>query len=95
MREDETVDECMGVVYAKLSAFVFGAAWAVFSGVVFASKQTFISAESFTFFESVIILGMVVLGGMGSIPSVVLGALILTVLQEVLRELTLFRPMLL
>ena len=97
MREDETVAECMGVniVYTKLSAFAFGAAWAGFGGVVFAAKQTFISPESFTFFESVIILCMVVLGGMASIPGVMLGAFILTVLPEVLRELTLFRPMLL
>ncbi len=97
MREDETVAECMGIniVYTKLSAFAFGAAWAGFGGVVFASKQTFISPESFTFFESVIILCMVVLGGMGSLPGVMLGALILTVLPEALRELTLFRPMLL
>ena len=97
MREDETVAECMGIniVYTKLSAFAFGAAWAGFGGVVFAAKQTFISPESFTFFESVIILCMVVLGGMASIPGVMLGAFILTVLPEVLRELTLFRPMLL
>ena len=97
MREDETVAECMGVniVYAKLSAFAFGAAWAGFGGVVFAAKQTFVSPESFTFFESVLILCMVVLGGMGSIPGVILGALILTALPELLRELTLFRPMLL
>lgn len=97
MREDETAAECMGVniIYAKLSAFAFGAAWAGFGGVVFAAKQTFISPESFTFFESVIILCMVVLGGMGSIPGVILGALVLTALPEVLRELTFFRPMLL
>ena len=97
MREDETVAECVGVniVYTKLSAFAFGAAWAGFGGVVFAAKQTFISPESFTFFESVIILCMVVLGGMASIPGVMLGAFILTVLPEALRELTLFRPMLL
>ncbi len=97
MREDETVAECMGIniVYTKLSAFAFGAAWAGFGGVVFSAKQTFISPESFTFFESVIILCMVVLGGMASIPGVMLGAFILTVLPEALRELTLFRPMLL
>ncbi len=97
MREDETAAECMGVniIYAKLSAFAFGAAWAGFGGVVFAAKQTFISPESFTFFESVIILCMVVLGGMGSVPGVILGALVLTALPEALRGLTFFRPMLL
>ena len=97
MREDESAAECMGVnlVQAKLLAFAFGAAWAGLGGVVFAAKQTFVSPESFAFFESVIILCMVVLGGMGSVPGVVLGALILVVLPEALRELTLFRPMIL
>ena len=97
MREDESAAECMGVnlIHAKLTAFAFGAAWAGFGGVVFAAKQTFVSPESFSFFESVIILCMVVLGGMGSIPGVVLGALILVILPEALRELTLFRPMIL
>ncbi|MBI3026166.1 MAG: branched-chain amino acid ABC transporter permease [Candidatus Tectomicrobia bacterium] len=97
MREDESAAECMGVnlVHAKLLAFAFGAAWAGLGGVVFAAKQTFVSPESFAFFESVIILCMVVLGGMGSVPGVVLGALILVVLPEALRELTLFRPMIL
>ncbi|MEK6710756.1 MAG: branched-chain amino acid ABC transporter permease [Nitrospinota bacterium] len=97
MREDESAAECMGVniVHAKLLAFAFGAAWAGFAGVVFAAKQTFVSPESFSFFESVIILCMVVLGGMGSVPGVILGALILVVLPEALRELTLFRPMIL
>lgn len=97
LREDETAAECMGIniTYTKLTAFAFGAAWAGIGGVVFAAKQTFVSPESFTFFESVIILCMVVLGGMGSIPGVILGALVLTVLPEALRELTLYRPMLL
>jgi branched-chain amino acid transport system permease protein len=97
LREDETAAECMGVnlTYTKLTAFAFGATWAGVAGVIFAAKQTFVSPESFNFFESVIILCMVVLGGMGSIPGVILGALVLTVLPEALRDLTLFRPMLL
>lgn len=97
LREDETAAECMGVniVYTKLTAFAFGATWAGLGGVIFAAKQTFVSPESFTFFESVIILCMVVLGGMGSIPGVILGALVLTVLPEALRDLTLYRPMIL
>ena len=97
LREDETAAECMGIniTYAKLTAFAFGATWAGVGGVIFAAKQTFVSPESFSFFESVIILCMVVLGGMGSIPGVILGALVLTVLPEVLRDLTLYRPMLL
>ncbi len=97
LREDETAAECMGIniTYTKLTAFAFGATWAGLAGVIFAAKQTFVSPESFTFFESVIILCMVVLGGMGSIPGVILGALVLTVLPEALRDLTLYRPMLL
>ena len=97
LREDETAAECMGIniTYTKLTAFAFGATWAGVGGVIFAAKQTFVSPESFTFFESVIILCMVVLGGMGSIPGVILGALVLTVLPEALRDLTLYRPMLL
>ncbi len=97
LREDETAAECMGIniTYTKLTAFAFGATWAGLGGVIFAAKQTFVSPESFTFFESVIILCMVVLGGMGSIPGVILGALVLTVLPEALRDLTLYRPMLL
>ncbi|MEE9257507.1 MAG: hypothetical protein V3V56_10120, partial [bacterium] len=97
LREDETAAECMGIniTYTKLTAFAFGATWAGLGGVIFAAKQTFVSPESFTFFESVIILCMVVLGGMGSIPGVILGALVLTVLPEALRDYTLYRPMLL
>jgi branched-chain amino acid transport system permease protein len=97
LREDETVAECMGIniTYTKLTAFAFGATWAGIGGVVFAAKQTFVSPESFNFFESVIILCMVVLGGMGSLPGVILGALVLTVLPEALRDLTLYRPMIL
>ena len=97
LREDETAAECMGIniTYTKLTAFAFGATWAGVAGVVFAAKQTFVSPESFNFFESVIILCMVVLGGMGSIPGVILGALVLTVLPEALRDLTLYRPMIL
>jgi branched-chain amino acid transport system permease protein len=96
LREDETAAECMGVDThrAKLLAFALGASWAGLAGVFFASKQTFISPESFTFFESVIILSMVVLGGMGSIPGVVLGALVLVVLPEVMREFALYRMLL-
>jgi branched-chain amino acid transport system permease protein len=97
LREDETAAECMGIniTYTKLTAFAFGATWAGVAGVIFAAKQTFVSPESFNFFESVIILCMVVLGGMGSIPGVILGALVLTVLPEALRDLTFYRPMLL
>lgn len=88
IREDEVAAEAMGIdtTRMKLLAFALGALWAGFGGVFFASKMSFISPESFTFFESIIILCMVVLGGMGSIPGVILGAIILVTLPEVLRD---------
>src|SRR5205823_6665653 len=75
----------------KLLAFAMGASTAGFSGVIFSGLQGFVSPESFILVESVTILAMVVLGGMGSIPGVVIGALILTVLPEVLREYAQYR----
>jgi len=88
IREDEVAAEAMGIdtTRMKLLAFALGAMWAGFGGVFFASYMSFISPESFTFFESVIILCMVVLGGMGSIPGVILGAIVLVVLPEMLRD---------
>ncbi len=95
LREDEVAAEAMGIdtTRAKLLAFGLGATWAGFAGTFFAAKQTFISPESFTFFESVIILSMVVLGGMGSIPGVILGAAVLVVLPEITREFALYRTL--
>lgn len=94
IREDETAAQAMGINTSalKLLAFVMGATWAGFAGVLFASKFTFISPESFTFLESVMILSMVVLGGMGSIPGVVVGALVLYLVPELLRDLDKFLP---
>jgi branched-chain amino acid transport system permease protein len=88
IREDETAAEAMGVntFNMKLLAFVLGSAFAGLAGVFFAAKMAFVSPESFTFFESVLILCMVVLGGMGSIPGIVLGALLLVTLPEVFRD---------
>jgi len=93
MRDDEVAAEAMGIdlMKTKLLAFSLGATWAGFAGVFFASKMTFISPESFTFFESVIILCMVVLGGMGSVPGVILGAALLVILPEVMRQFALYR----
>jgi branched-chain amino acid transport system permease protein len=93
LREDEVAAEAMGIdtTKTKLLAFGLGATWAGFAGTFFAAKQGFISPESFTFFESVIILSMVVLGGMGSIPGVILGAVALVVLPEITREFALYR----
>lgn len=93
IREDEVAAEAMGIdtMKMKLLAFSFGALWAGLGGVFFAAKMRFVSPESFTFFESVIILCMVILGGMGSIAGVILGALILVILPEALRGFELYR----
>jgi len=93
IREDEVAAEAMGVntTYLKLLAFMLGAVLAGVAGVLYASKMRFVSPESFNFFESVIILCMVVLGGMGSIPGVILGAVVLYLLPEGLREFQQYR----
>lgn len=93
LREDEIACEAMGInkVRAKLSAFALGACWAGFGGVLFASKTTFINPTSFTFMESALILSVVVLGGLGSILGVVLGACVLILLPEYLRSFNEYR----
>lgn len=93
LREDEIACQAMGVgrTRTKLMAFALGATWAGLMGVVFAAKTTFINPASFTFLESAIILSVVVLGGMGSIPGVILGALIMILLPEYLRAFSEYR----
>ncbi len=93
IREDEIAAEAMGIntFRLKLLAFVVASAWAGLVGVFFAAKMAFVSPESFTFFESVLILCMVVLGGMGSIPGIILGAFLLVTLPEVFRDFADFR----
>lgn len=88
IREDEVAAEAMGVntYRMKLLAFVIASVLAGIVGVFFAAKMAFVSPESFTFFESVLILCMVVLGGMGSIPGIILGALLLITLPEIFRD---------
>ena len=87
IREDEIAAEAMGINTrnVKLLAFAMGATFGGVAGGLFASLQAFVSPESFTLNESIIILCMVVLGGMGHIPGVVLGAILLTALPEALR----------
>jgi branched-chain amino acid transport system permease protein len=89
LREDEVAAEAMGLNKRnlKLLAFAMGATFGGVSGVLFSSYQGFVSPESFTLMESIMVLAMVVLGGMGSIRGVVLGALILSVMPEVFRDL--------
>ena len=87
IREDELAARSMGIntTSMKLLAFAMGASFGGVAGGVFASIQGFISPESFTLTESVMILSMVVLGGMGNIWGVVLGAVLLSFVPEILR----------
>jgi len=93
LREDEVACQAMGIdkTRTKLSAFAMGATWAGMGGVVFAARTTFINPTSFTIWESIIILCVVVLGGMGSILGVILGAMILILLPEYLRVFSEYR----
>lgn len=93
LREDEIAARSLGLsrTAVKLSAFTIGAFFAGFAGTVFASKQGFISPESFVFLESAIILAIVVLGGMGSQLGVVLAAVAVTILPELAREFSDYR----
>ena len=87
IREDEIAAKAMGINTRnmKLLAFGMGASFGGVSGALFASFQGFVSPESFTLMESVMIVAMVVLGGLGHLPGVVLGAVLLAALPEVLR----------
>src|SRR5690554_5418676 len=93
LREDEIAARSLGLsrTGVKLSAFTIGAFFAGFAGTVFASKQGFISPESFVFLESAIILAIVVLGGMGSQIGVILAAIAVTILPELAREFSEYR----
>jgi branched-chain amino acid transport system permease protein len=88
IREDETAAQAMGIHVRnlKLLAFAMGASFAGVAGALFASFQGFISPESFSLTESIAVLAMIVLGGLGHIPGVVLGAVLLAALPEVLRH---------
>ncbi len=93
LREDEVACQSMGIDKrkTKLMAFALGATWAGFAGVVFAAKTTFINPASFTIWESINVLCVVVLGGMGSIVGVIVGAFVLILLPEYLRFLSEYR----
>lgn len=95
IREDETAAEALGVDvrHYKLAAFVLGAALAGIAGNVYASKQMSVSPESFTFMESSLLFCIVLLGGLGSIPGTMLGALAITVFPEVFRPFAKYRLM--
>ena len=87
IREDEIAAKAMGINVRnmKLLAFGMGATFGGVSGAMFAGFQGFVSPESFSLMESVMIVAMVVLGGLGHIPGVILGAVLLAALPEVLR----------
>lgn len=93
MREDAIASESMGVniTTTKLTAFALGAFWAGMVGVLFAGKTTFVNPASFTLLESVLILCIVVLGGMGSTTGVIVGAMIIILLPEYLRAFSEYR----
>ncbi|MFP5213197.1 MAG: branched-chain amino acid ABC transporter permease, partial [Acidobacteriota bacterium] len=88
LREDEVAAEGSGIntTHYKLAVFVLGAFWAGMAGNLYASKMSIISPESFTFWESVLMFAIVILGGSGSIPGMLLGAFLIIGLPEAFRE---------
>src|ERR671925_265683 len=93
IREDELAAEAMGVntTVAKLQAFAIGASVAGFAGGLLASWQRSVFPDNFLFQESINILAMVILGGMGNVFGVILGAAVIVALPEIFRELALYR----
>ena len=96
IREDELAAECLGVdaTRVKLLALGLGGWVAGLAGCVFAAKQGTITPDSFDFILSVMILAMVILGGVGSVPGAVLGAIFLSMAPELLREFSIYRMLL-
>jgi ABC-type branched-subunit amino acid transport system permease subunit len=95
MREDETVSRAMGIntLTQKLLAFAIGAAFAGLGGALFASRNAFTGPEDFNLMVSINVVAVVIVGGMGSIPGVIAGALVLKGLPEILRQLEDYRVM--
>jgi branched-chain amino acid transport system permease protein len=93
MREDEDVAEAMGIklVTTKLMAFAIGAGFSGLSGAIFASRVTAIFPDTFNLLYSVLALSIIIVGGMGSIPGVIVGSLILVGMPELLREFAEYR----
>jgi len=88
IREDDVAAKAMGINVrnVKLLAFALGATFGGVAGAMFSAFQGFVSPESFALMESIIVLAMVVLGGLGHIPGVILGAVLLSVFPELLRH---------
>jgi branched-chain amino acid transport system permease protein len=93
IREDETVAQQMGIntLFYKLLAFGIGASFAALGGLLYASRNQFTGPEDHTLLVSINILSIVIVGGMGSIPGVILGAFVLKGVPEILRELENYR----
>jgi branched-chain amino acid transport system permease protein len=93
MREDETVAQAMGIntLYYKLMAFATGAAFAGIGGALFAARNQYTGPADHTLMVSINVLSLLIVGGMGSIPGVIVGAFVLKGLPEILRELDLYR----
>src|SRR5512140_833171 len=93
LREDEDVAKAMGInhVTTKLLAFATGACFAAMSGTLFAAKLSSAYPQSFQFLVSINVLSLIIIGGMGSIPGVVVGGLVLVGLPELLREFADYR----
>jgi ABC-type branched-subunit amino acid transport system permease subunit len=93
MREDETVAQAMGIntLYYKLMAFATGAAFAGMGGALFAARNQYTGPADHTLMVSINVLCLLIVGGMGSIPGVIVGAFVLKGLPEILRELDLYR----
>jgi branched-chain amino acid transport system permease protein len=96
VREDEDVAQAMGInlVTTKLLAFAMGASFGGLSGAIFGSKLASVYPDSFKFLVSIYVLSLIIIGGMGSIPGVVVGALALVGIPELLREFGDFRYLL-
>ncbi|MEX2161256.1 MAG: hypothetical protein WD751_05000 [Anaerolineales bacterium] len=93
IREDEDVAEAMGInlVRTKLMAFAIGAGFSGLAGAIFAPKLTSIFPHSFSFLISINVLSLIIVGGLGSIPGTIVGAIVLVGLPELLREFAEFR----
>jgi len=96
IKEDELAAGCLGVdaIRMKLLALALGGCVAGLAGCVFAAKQGTVTPDTFDFIQSVMILAMVILGGLGSVAGAICGAVILSVAPELLREFAAYRMLL-
>jgi len=93
MREYETVAQAMGIqtLKYKLMSFATGAAFAGLGGAIFASRNNFTGPEDFTLLVSINVLALLIVGGLNSVPGIILGAVVLKGLPEILRQLEDYR----